>query len=300
MSQTSVPLLLAALFVALLGAGCRSALLQSDPDVPVVEGAFFIGTDACIPCHADVYRQFQASAHARLRPQTSAAPSRGCETCHGQGSRHAQTKGAPGTIIAFARLTPEQRSGICLHCHSRDPGAAWRNSRHAMSGIACTQCHHPHPGKVALPEDPELCFSCHQEKKAQHLLPSRHPVAEKKMRCARCHNVHGAEHACLNQTQVNEVCLSCHAQYQGPFVYEHAPVVEDCSICHEPHGTVANNLLRQSEPLLCLRCHKGHKPNPKTGKHPTMGSLMTSCVQCHAQVHGSDLPSQVGGGGLTR
>jgi len=287
---------------AVLLAGCGRHVFEygSVPDLPVCADAFFIGTDACIPCHTEAYRQYRASAHANITAATAPVPARGCETCHGPGSRHAQTKGAPGTIIGFAGLSAEQGSALCLQCHERDAAMAWRSSRHAVSGTGCTRCHRAHHGKTAPEEDPELCFSCHQEKKSQFLLPSHHPVNEKKMRCSSCHDSHSAERAGLKEQQVNDVCLACHAQYQGPFVYEHAPVVENCAICHDPHGTIANNLLRQAEPLLCLRCHKGHRQNPKTGPHPTMGSLMTSCAQCHSQVHGSDLPSQVRGGGLTR
>jgi hypothetical protein len=58
--------------------------------------------------------------------------------------------------------------------------------------------------------------------------------------------------------------------------------------------------LKQSEPFLCLRCHRGHRGHDIPGSTPSLSSLLTSCIQCHSQVHGSDLPSQLGGGGLTR
>jgi hypothetical protein len=57
----------------------------------------------------------------------------------------------------------------------------------------------------------------------------------------------------------------------------------------------------QNQPFLCLRCHTGHRENPKTGPHPSVPALLTSCTQCHSAVHGSDLPSQLPPGkGLTR
>ena len=149
-------------------------------------------------------------------------------------------------------------------------------------------------------EDPQICLTCHQNKKSQLLLPSHHPLLENKMKCSDCHNNHGSENNNLTRPTLNEVCYDCHAEYQGPFVYPHQPVFEDCSICHDPHGTIANNLLKQNEPFLCLRCHKGHSRNLKAGYFPRNASFLTSCVQCHSQVHGSDLPSQVKGTGLTR
>lgn len=285
--------------------GCQKFLKESmqNPLLPTIPDAFYVGTDSCIPCHDDVYRQYKKTAHARLSAAELPGVQRGCETCHGPGSRHVQTRGAAGQIISFPRLTAEQSSEVCLQCHRGDPVMDWRANMHVMNGVGCNECHKSH--KITSPKmvylgDPDICFSCHEEKKAQHLLPSHHPVREKKMRCSSCHNNHGSENNNLKKIHLNDVCLDCHAEYQGPFVYEHAPVIEDCTICHDPHGTTANNLLRQSEPFLCLRCHKGHKPNPKTGDHPSLASLMTSCVQCHSQIHGSDLPSQVKGGGLTR
>jgi hypothetical protein len=58
--------------------------------------------------------------------------------------------------------------------------------------------------------------------------------------------------------------------------------------------------LRQTEPFLCLRCHRGHRGNPRVASHPSLGVFSGPCTQCHFQVHGSDLPSQMGGGALTR
>jgi predicted CXXCH cytochrome family protein len=71
--------------------------------------------------------------------------------------------------------------------------------------------------------------------------------------------VHGATGESLNTDErLNDLCLNCHTRYQGPFVFGHAPVEDDCTICHDPHGSVANNLLAQNEPFLCLQCHEGH------------------------------------------
>lgn len=146
------------------------------------------------------------------------------------------------------------------------------------------------------------------------------------MACSSCHDQHGASFASLRAGETaRDLCLGCHAQYQGPFVFEHSPVQEDCAVCHDVHGTVANNLLRQNEPFLCLNCHQPHfhsglmgaegefappatdgagNSGPATD-YPAYGDLslvshpdgwkmtmLTKCTQCHASVHGTDLPSQ--------
>jgi hypothetical protein len=77
---------------------------------------------------------------------------------------------------------------------------------------------------------------------------------------------------------------------------------------------VANNLLKQQEPFLCLQCHEGHfhdnRASSLTNVPPPQGgtavstdtiyasnygfqkSFLTKCTQCHTMVHGSDLPAQ--------
>ncbi len=151
---------------------------------------------------------------------------------------------------------------------------------------------------------------------AKSNFPSHHPVKEGKMSCGDCHNPHGE----LNTAErTNDLCLDCHSRYQGPFVFGHAPVEDDCTICHDPHGSVANNLLVQNEPFLCLQCHEGHFHLLRKGNVPDATSdaatiaanphgaegfqmsFGTKCTTCHAVVHGSDSPSQpLNGGGLTR
>ena len=92
-------------------------------------------------------------------------------------------------------------------------------------------------------------------------------------------------------------------------------------ICHNPHGAVADNLLKQAEPALCLGCHPMHfhatvvsvdgaysvpQAPERASTSTTDGwkqGMLTKCTQCHAEIHGSDLPSQAistGGNALTR
>jgi DmsE family decaheme c-type cytochrome len=166
-----------------------------------------------------------------------------------------------------------------------------------------------------------MCYDCHTDKKAASFMPSHHPIAEGKMSCQDCHNPHGGETSFTLGDSGRELCFSCHADVEGPHVYEHAPVNEDCGLCHDPHGTVADNLLKQSEPALCLNCHAMHfhatvesVPGdfevplaPERAGTSSLDSwkrgMLTKCTQCHTAIHGSDLPSQAtstGGNALTR
>ena len=125
------------------------------------------------------------------------------------------------------------------------------------------------------------------------------------MVCSDCHDPHGQLERNLKAETINQLCYKCHAEKTGPFAYPHPPVNENCDICHEPHGTVANNLLRQPVTFLCMRCHAGHRDpgghsnraypdlNHGTGANGanTAAALYTNCTNCHAQVHGSDVPA---------
>ena len=46
-----------------------------------------------------------------------------------------------------------------------------------------------------------------------------------------------------------------------------------CAVCHDPHGSVANNLLAQNEPFLCLQCHEGHFHMLRKGFDPESGAF---------------------------
>ena len=156
--------------------------------------------------------------------------------------------------------------------------------------------------------EPELCLTCHVRQRGEFNLPSHHPVFEGKMKCTGCHSPHGGISVArdtgwvtLRGENVNETCYKCHADKEGPFVFEHPPVTEECTICHKPHGTAHDRLLRQPSPALCLRCHMG----PHTGRNrttppasqtrpgtfnnsPEILAYYADCTNCHAQIHGSD------------
>lgn len=307
-----------------LGACATGAIREKQLTLPVIDGATSIGQEACLECHEGM----SAGVHSRLAGFEYTGGTEGCETCHGGGSLHIDSDNND-QILKFGDLLPEESAAVCAKCHSDGTLMDWTHSLHALSDVACNDCHSIHAGgKTALKQsDPDLCYSCHQEQMAKASFPSHHPIKEGKMSCSDCHNPHGE----LNTNErTNDLCLNCHSRYQGPFVFGHAPVEDDCTICHDPHGSVANNLLVQNEPFLCLQCHEGHfhilresnytVPTPAAGQTATtpaqqavadvvnvhgnegfQTSFGTKCTTCHKVVHGSDYPSQpLSGRGLTR
>jgi DmsE family decaheme c-type cytochrome len=289
---------------------CHNPHSKTGPPMSVNE------PEACFRCHTDK-RELEQIAH----PHQVLGPNGfTCITCH---NPHGKVRMAT-------------RKDQCLECHDGSPTMAWHSSVHEREGVACADCHNPHP-KAEVPRvvqishtdvkrrgrlpmsvnEPEACYKCHPKIYGLTALPSHHPIAEGKMVCSDCHDGHGQASGHLKEATVNEVCYECHAEKEGPFAYEHAPVTENCDYCHEPHGTVTNNLLRQPTTFLCLRCHSGHSTHGQSeqcfrchfvngattnvGGGPmdamisttpaTRQALFTDCTQCHKQVHGSDLPS---------
>jgi hypothetical protein len=60
--------------------------------------------------------------------------------------------------------------------------------------------------------------------------------------------------------------MSCHAEKRGPFLWEHAPSVENCANCHEAHGSIhsrdADTARAAAVPELPLaRGPPEHRPN---------------------------------------
>ena len=107
-----------------------------DLDSLTVPGSAYVGNDTCRACHADAYRLWLGSRHARafvpLRSQAAAAV------------------GAKDTVTADSPAA----SGKCLSCHAtgHDVPAAYRESGFRIGeGVACEKCHGPgekHVGAV--------------------------------------------------------------------------------------------------------------------------------------------------------
>lgn len=301
---------------------------------PPPQQAAPVGQDTCAGCHEAVTAQFVRSAHGHAVLKDGGTDYAGCEACHGPGTAHVEAGGSAESIRSFKNLSTSEAAQACLACHRTGHAMEWAGSAHSMSGVSCTDCHAIHQsrqiagkltriegmavshatapaerGSLAKPQT-ELCLECHQEVRTKVMALSHHPIREGRMTCSSCHDSHGAGIKGLKTTErANDLCLSCHTQHQGPWIFEHSPVEENCMTCHDPHGAMANNMLKQNEPFLCLQCHEMHfhaaRPSlttpysiPSGGSENAMGNLSfmasfnTRCTNCHYKVHGSDLPSQ--------
>jgi predicted CXXCH cytochrome family protein len=288
--------------------------LRPVPKSLQIAGATPIGSDTCASCHADVAKSFQHAFHQQQGVT--------CEECHGNGSLHMEGGGDVTKIISPLKRPAAEANAVCLNCHAQDAMTRhWSTGIHAANGVRCIDCHQVHapsgqsahlvparfdtatkdaqranlvsPETNAIVESraasTEACLRCHRTEGAQLSMPYHHPLREGKMSCADCHDPHGGSAGRnLRVSNVNELCLRCHAQYRGPFAYQHPPVSEDCLNCHTPHGSPNTNLLTVSEPALCLQCHSGHHNGASL-------PLADRCTNCHATIHGTDVATPSGG-----
>jgi len=141
----------------------------------------------------------------------------------------------------------------------------------------------------------ETCAQCHKTKAMQFQRYSHMPLRNGKLDCTSCHNPHGSPNEkLLLASSVNETCYSCHTEKRGPFLWQHAPVVENCANCHDAHGTNHEKLLKVPKPRLCQQCHipTFHPTYPRsTTAVDARFVLGRQCVNCHFNIHGSNHPS---------
>lgn len=119
-----------------------------------------------------------------------------------------------------------------------------------------------------------------------------HKVMNGLVECSDCHDPHGTqgEERRGAASLQNSLCTNCHTETAGPFVYEH-PVMktEGCTACHVSHGGAHPHLLlRGDTDSICRDCHFP-RPDSKTGAHLAAAKEQKSCIDCHADVHGSNV-----------
>jgi DmsE family decaheme c-type cytochrome len=254
----------------------------------------------CRGCHEDRLTLFDRTYHAGLEE--------GCFSCHKGAEDHlkGRMEGEEPPGPSLENLSADDANAVCLSCHEASHHPTWEGSAHARRGVRCTDCHsvHSFESKQAQLKTATLsatCYECHKSIRAQGMRTSHHPVREGLMTCGDCHNPHdGSRPKMIKADWTNELCLQCHTEKRGPFLWEHGPVRENCLNCHNPHGSNHEKLLVAKQPYLCQRCHLNtrHPGSLYDGRNAgtTVGSATNraiehACKNCHQNVHGGNAPS---------
>jgi DmsE family decaheme c-type cytochrome len=277
------------------GSNANAALIPSRAEqypgfAEATAGAQYAGSQNCLGCHADLCKWYTESAHSLSDAEAKTPPERrGCEGCHGPGGNH---WGRWAGIGHFALASAAEADTACLKCHGDETYVPqYTRSIHAKSGVACISCHNPHnpAEKHDLVKPPnEVCLSCHESTRADFAKTSHHPVdlADNRtgMLCTDCHDPHGGEEAAMLKAASAELCVQCHVDKAGPFVYSHAGyetgLSRGCFTCHNAHGSTAPNLLNVSSRGVCLQCH--------TDMVQHMSGRNCWTAGCHSAHHGSN------------
>lgn len=287
---------------------------------------------ACTRCHDSEETKPILSIYQTKHGVKADSRTPTCQSCHGESKNH--TKGDPeqkgraapdilfgtkrGTSGSYAPSEAKEQNAPCMTCHNTASGLRnhWAGSQHESSDVACVSCHSLHVKAdpvMRKSTQPEVCFTCHKEQRAQSHRISTHPIAAGKMTCSDCHNPHGSTGPkMLVKNSLNETCYTCHAEKRGPFLWEHGPVTDDCANCHTPHGSSATPLLNTRVPFLCQECHSGDHASGINSASNLMGGNVLSvggrnntavvqnsraqlgaraCLNCHVLVHGSNHPA---------
>lgn len=256
-------------------------------------------SEECMECHEDEVASFERTTHSK-----SWQAGTGCESCHGDLAAHLKNPKIRGTIEVMQKKSSFSSSEACLQCHEK-AGEQQHNSlsEHTRAGVACGSCHNAHPsaehkramtskGLSPMHKDKqsELCMSCHKTTEAQFAQTTHHRLREGVMECTSCHNPHGSDQFRQLRSDKTTVCVQCHEDKRGPFVFVHGASLGDgCMSCHESHGSGARNMLKNRDPrALCIGCHSRETaagvPHGRAGLQD-----LGDCTRCHSEIHGSNV-----------
>jgi DmsE family decaheme c-type cytochrome len=283
----AVPFLIAGILLAAAAVGLWGEL--SAQDTPR-------DSETCLGCHGGQDATLAATAH-RLKPG-AAGKGLACTDCHAGDRRHWEEDPAKFPMTNPSELDARAQARVCASCHqnSHQQNMVEKNV-HPRHDVNCSGCHSVHKSKQAAllkQDEKRLCWSCHPKVEGQFARSYRHPVNDGIVKCSECHLTldETSRELSLNGTNM---CMKCHGEFAGPFVYEHPAALDfstqegGCLACHEAHGSDNPRMLRQpyAPPhyQLCSQCHSVPRHNSNS-MHGTQLSGVP-CNDCHSDIHGS-------------
>src|ERR1043166_5014491 len=129
--------------------GAPADATQNAPPPHPAKPAETVGSTTCQGCHEDIYNAFQKNPHQVVETDKKRGfDTKACESCHGPGSKHAESMNA-ADIIQPAKLKPAATDKRCLTCHLNQPTHVGRiNSSHAKNQVSCTARSEEHTSEL--------------------------------------------------------------------------------------------------------------------------------------------------------
>jgi DmsE family decaheme c-type cytochrome len=193
----------------------------------------------CLGCHTygEEHSNYARSGH--LQNNVS------CIDCH-----------SPHHPKETEHLMKEKQPQLCYGCHLETKQQFNRPFHHRVNEglVQCSDCHNPHGGFLtrqlrATATQDTVCFKCHSDK-AGPFVYQHEAIVEG---CQACHMPHGSSNPrLLKRSQVNLVCLECHAFTVDagpaaiPTFHNQAQKYQACTMCHTSiHGSNTNKFFFQ-------------------------------------------------------
>lgn len=300
-----------ALFALAISFSCATAAVvlqphngaaQEPPTPAAQDKPTYVGTQACVPCHKEVYEKWLLTPHRRTLEEGRKPELSGCEACHGPGSAHVAKPKDKTKVVRLIALDSKTVSDTCFKCHKQAEVMHFRTGPHAAAKIKCIDCHDPHSngsatmlrdvdakqnslrGLVAEIKDAEQREDIAATPKERDAAAARvMSLSKKKDQLTK--EMDSPEYR-ERRPNESELCLSCHKTQQAQFNQPtHHAIPEgkmQCSSCHNPHGGPRGNLRGETVNETCIRCH-AEIPGPYVFQHPPVEE---DCTICH-KPHGS-------------
>ena len=212
----------------------------------------------CAECHSTGVRRNYDAANDRFAT-TFAEISVGCETCHGQGSRHVAWARAQQSWWPFGKQEDAKRGLLVRFDERKD--IVWRHD--ATTGNSQRSF-----SPALLRKEVETCGLCHARRGqfSEDWMPGRwlsdtHVVAPL------------ARELYFADGQMQDEVYNYGSFKQSKMFA--AGVT--CSDCHDPHSAA----LRLPGDGVCLQCHAGEKYAPATHHHHASANPPLACASCH-------------------
>lgn len=198
----------------------------------------------CSTCHATAYRVESVGADNAILRASMTEKNIGCESCHGPGLRHANTR-SKADIFNPRNASKADADKVCGYCHIRGENEFWRTAQGNVSE------HLPHPvaGQTyrAGRDDWTTWYT------AKYLLPGVHaddPVNRNYPKTD-LNNAFYVDEAA--QKSGTFEALKHHQQYQEHLQTKHAKAgLLACIDCHLSHGAPRKDV---ADAAGCTSCH---------------------------------------------